>query len=62
MEIVNQCRIRSPLVGGTRRQPLESAMLGKITLIQLFSERAKAQRNAIMGIPIVVQLGPGKLW
>ena len=52
----------SPLVGGTRQQPFDSVALGKNTLIQLFSERAKSERSTILGIPIFVDLGPGKLW
>jgi len=53
---------RSSLVGGTRENPLPSESLGKITLIQLFSPRARAARQAILSTPIQIELGEGKLW
>jgi len=57
-----QAATGSPLVGGTSEKPLRSDELGKITLIQLFSARAKAQRKMITSVPIVIELGEGRLW
>ena len=52
----------SPLIGGTKAKPFPSEQLGKITLLQLFSCRAKADREAILSTPVYIELGEGKLW
>lgn len=54
--------MNSPLVGGTTVKPFRSDKLGKITLIQLFSDRAKASRSKIISAPMNIELGEGKLW
>jgi len=51
----------TPLVGGTEGKPFPSDKLGKLTVIQFFSDRAKAQRNSILAGPIYLELGEGKL-
>jgi GNAT superfamily N-acetyltransferase len=57
-----QVSMNSPLVGGTIEKPFRSDKLGKITLIQLFSDRVKASRSKIASAPIIIELGEGKLW
>jgi aminoglycoside 2'-N-acetyltransferase I len=52
----------SPLIGGTSEKPFRSDELGKVTLLQLFSERARANRRAITSSPIHIELGEGMLW
>jgi aminoglycoside 2'-N-acetyltransferase I len=52
----------SPLVGGTIEKPFPSDKLGKVTIVQLFSARAKEDRTRILSRPIVIGLGEGKLW
>lgn len=53
---------KAPLVGGTKEKPFRSDELGKITLMKLFSDRAKAARKDIASVPIQIELGEGKLW
>ena len=53
---------RAPLIGGTRKKPFRSDELGKVTLLNLFSDRARAARKAIVSAPIQIELGEGKLW
>jgi GNAT superfamily N-acetyltransferase len=54
--------LSSPLVGGTIEEPLPSERVGKLTIIQLFSEKAKKLREKILSRPITIELGKGKLW
>ena len=53
---------KAPLIGGTKEKPFRSDELGKVTLLNMFSDRARAARKAIVSVPIQIELGEGKLW
>ena len=52
----------SPLIGGSIEKPFPSTQINKVTLIQLFSDAAKVEKNNILKKPIFIELGEGKLW
>jgi len=51
-----------PLIGGTIEKPFPSDKIGKLTIIQFFSEKAMKYREEILSRPIYIELGEGKLW
>jgi predicted acetyltransferase len=52
----------SPLIGGSIEKPFSSKQINKITIIQLFSDNAKTEKDNILKKPIFIELGEGKLW